>query len=531
MRILSYRIRGRTLLIALLISILIAWTHISHVRERAQKLRTRLIRSAALSDHVKAAYTTRIHPSKLPKVSNDLQSKLHSVRSKWKIAKKRSLADLAEMMPIAENLSREFENGTYQMNASEAHPAYNVGAFQTLGFYAKLHSMLHSLLYSPLQSKRVPLDELYEDIDKLKKLISQLEWTIYPFLKTPLELIPVQGRGIVLTGGSKHFNFAIQMLKNLRNILNCTLPVEVFVNGQEDFTPGQINALQKFKDVEVVDVKTRLDISDLEGWAIKPFVILASRFQEVIYMDVDVLILKDPTVLFADVGYKEHGTLFYHDRSFSSSPKDPYGYTRKLLNFPSDQAKEYRMWNQPVSGGHEMEAGVVVFNKRVESLYALAFIARMQMKEERVEIYSQYHGDKESFWLAHELLELPYNFSPTYAQNIGFLSSGYVCGSPCHVDRDNNLLWWNSGVLLKKDESLDNISRFEVYSRDLSSSPVANYAGLEGAWCVSAADNEWSMIEKKDKIKIEKYIALWKKIREFEANDTLETNMDSFLGF
>ena len=526
MRILSYRIRGRTLLIALLISILIAWTHISHVRERAQKLRTRLIRSAALSDHVKAAYTTRIHPSKLPKVSNDLQSKLHSVRSKWKIAKKRSLADLAEMMPIAENLSREFENGTYQMNASEAHPAYNVGAFQTLGFYAKLHSMLHSLLYSPLQSKRVPLDELYEDIDKLKKLISQLEWTIYPFLKTPLELIPVQGRGIVLTGGSKHFNFAIQMLTNLRNILNCTLPVEVFVNGQEDFKPTQIIALQKFKDVKVIDINSRLDVTDLEGWAIKPFAILASRFQEVIYMDVDVLILKDPAVLFSDPEYKRLGTLFYRDRSFSMAPKDPTGFTRKLLLYPSEEAKETRMWKHPIYGGHEMEAGIVVYNKRSENLYALALVTRLQMTQEREEMYKYYLGDKESFWIAHELLELPYNFSPTYAQNIGFVSNGYVCGSPCHVDRDDNLLWWNNGVLLNKMESLDGILRFELYSRDVASMPVSPYAGFEGAWCVYAAENERFAIKEKDKKMIETYISIWKDIRVHEMNKTLEMNAD-----
>jgi alpha 1,3-mannosyltransferase len=47
------------------------------------------------------------------------------------------------------------------------------------------------------------------------------------------------------------------------------------------------------------------------SWAVKPFAILASQFEQVMLIDADVVFVQPPEVLFDHAGYRETGALFF----------------------------------------------------------------------------------------------------------------------------------------------------------------------------------------------------------------------------
>lgn len=87
------------------------------------------------------------------------------------------------------------------------------------------------------------------------------------------------GRGIVYTTGGHHFNLAYHSIYCLRHILRSRLPVEVMYNGEHDLTSQQVTALEKISHVKAIDISSFYSKggqdSVFEGWAIKPFAMLA----------------------------------------------------------------------------------------------------------------------------------------------------------------------------------------------------------------------------------------------------------------
>lgn len=65
-------------------------------------------------------------------------------------------------------------------------------------------------------------------------------------------------------------------------------------------------------------------------------------------------------------------------------------------------------------------------------------------------------GDKETFWLASELANIPYAFNPSYAGIIGPISANAegvpeICApQPLQTDLDGRPFWFNSGLMQDK---------------------------------------------------------------------------------
>lgn len=139
--------------------------------------------------------------------------------------------------------------------------------------------------------------------------------------------------GIVMCVGQKNHVLAAQNIRTLRNVLGSTLPIEIFYAGDHDFpwenrkllgnlAPNiQILNILDFYDDTVAGINDSLTDN---GWAMKPFAMLASRFQKAILVDADTIFLQRPDAYFDDdIHLKETGTLFYHDRAVKG------GYTGK----------------------------------------------------------------------------------------------------------------------------------------------------------------------------------------------------------
>src|SRR5258707_12483738 len=133
---------------------------------------------------------------------------------------------------------------------------------------------------------------------------------------TPARGVAMSGRGIVTcAGGVRLFTCVYVLLRILRETLKCTLPIQLWHFGGEELSPARRLLLAPF-DGELVDAVSFLADYPAEirnGWQLKPYAILHSHFEEVLFLDADQVPVRDPAFLFDQPEYLEAGAVFWPD--------------------------------------------------------------------------------------------------------------------------------------------------------------------------------------------------------------------------
>jgi hypothetical protein len=250
------------------------------------------------------------------------------------------------------------------------------------------------------------------------------------------------------------------------------LPIQVFYNGKDDLSPELIQKLLQ-RNVSVIDASTLispLKKNALSGWAIKPFVMLMTSFQEYLFLDADVLFLQNPQKLFQNQQYRYTGTLYFRDRTIASQNNEPLNYFKSLVDNPSEYAKNERLWRN--LSVHSCDSGVIVMNKKRGGMFVLLLATILNMDPYKNEMYRVIHGDKESYWISNEALNVPYSWGFGAGGAIGYPNpnlSDSICGPLYHVDENWEPLWFNGGITMNKrsnfgSEILINITHYAVDS-------------------------------------------------------------------
>ncbi|KAG0249132.1 hypothetical protein BG011_009562 [Mortierella polycephala] len=360
-----------------------------------------------------------------------------------------------------------------------------------------------------------PPAEIAPAIDFLQKLEQEtFPWFLDQY-KTSYDLhrnFRDGGRGIVMCVGEYHTKYARTALKTLREVVKSTLPIEIYYRGEGDLSPANRAWFETFENVKTIDITTKIDdkILNLGGWAIKPFALLVSRFSEAILMDSDAYFLEDPAVMFEDQGYKEVGTVYFYDRTlFPGAGGDKKIWMESFLPSMSNHPAKTRWFLS--KGDHEMESGVVVFDKSRNFMGLLA-ICKINDYHEREQVtYKHTWGDKESFWIGLEMIQVRYSFVrylggvignvgdaipykdmllpkeeidqynkgevPLVATNPIHTKTGVqthrdrprmdrVCGNQLHFDYRGRPLWWNSGVVRDKFTRGSPYLKYTAYMKD-----------------------------------------------------------------
>ncbi|CAK4467992.1 unnamed protein product [Aphanomyces euteiches] len=156
---------------------------------------------------------------------------------------------------------------------------------------------------------------------------------------------------------------------------------------------------------------------------LKPLALVHTRLDEVIIMDADDLVFQNPSRLFDVPGYQETGTIFFYDReilkkeflnnAYENQPNlhalvetfdyAHYGLKKNL----SQHLLSSLAWAGDAA--HEQDSSIVVVKKSVAPM-AIDVLWHL-LEQDRKRIGFSY-GDKELFWLAYELAQKPYYFSP-----------------------------------------------------------------------------------------------------------------------
>lgn len=237
-------------------------------------------------------------------------------------------------------------------------------------------------------------------------------------------------RGIVMSLGYKGSVFASQFISIIREKHHNNIPIELYYYGDSDLPAKYRDYLTKtYRNVRCIDLESLAlfdpDLVQLErqGFAIKPFALLATNFTEVMLADADAILLENPDHFFQEPGYLDTGTLFFHDRDHLRKGADDiiqdFMNNQLSLRGPSPRLAQSEFWKK--RGIFEQESGIVVVDKRKTDVFAaLLFTAWQNMGEIRKKTtYRIWWGDKETFWLAFEFSNFPYYFVPRYAQAIG----------------------------------------------------------------------------------------------------------------
>ncbi len=233
-------------------------------------------------------------------------------------------------------------------------------------------------------------------------------------------------RGVVVcAGGTRYFTNAWVMLKLLRKH-ECSLPVEMWVFDDSELDESMHRlattmgvticyAGKEFRKQAVKKVRGRWQ------WALKPYAILHSSFDEVLYLDADSFPVRDPSDLFDCEVYKAESSLFWPD----------VGMTEKERPIWEVMGVPYRV--EP-----EFETGQMLINKGL-CLEPLQLALWMNLQSEIY--YDLIWGDKDTFRFAWHKLGRSFGMVPYPVQTLSFPGNPDSIAAMCQHDLDGNWLF------------------------------------------------------------------------------------------
>lgn len=241
------------------------------------------------------------------------------------------------------------------------------------------------------------------------------------------------GKGIVIcAGGLTHISNAFVCMKFLRGFTD--LPIELFHAGSREM-PEKVSRMleREFAPIAVRDITDPalrkrypfLQISNFRGVQIKPFAILHSSFEEILYIDADNIPLQSPEPLFTSEEYLCGGAIFWPDLDRTK------GTTEELF-------RVFGMGSSSLKSDFEFESGQIVLDKRRcwKALLTVC-LANSDTSHFRDYCYRHTNGDKDTFRLAFQFAEQSYHLVTRPSVPVGslfhlipILNSGFTIKIP-----------------------------------------------------------------------------------------------------
>ncbi|CCG82902.1 putative Alpha-1,2-mannosyltransferase [Taphrina deformans PYCC 5710] len=191
----------------------------------------------------------------------------------------------------------------------------------------------------------------------------------------------ISGRGIVMSAGDEAaMQRAIVNISLLRHY-GCKLKVQIYhyEDEAEKISQNVIDRLGLL-EADVIELGGLKRGTDWKAYQIKAIAIQRCSFEEILYLDTDSYLAKDPTYLFDSAPYHEHGAMLWPDFT-KSHPTNPV----------------WRLLGIPCRPEFEGESGQMLFNRarHQDTLHLAEYFAL-----EHQTYYSFMGGDRDSFRIA-----------------------------------------------------------------------------------------------------------------------------------
>ncbi|KAI9338082.1 alpha-mannosyltransferase, partial [Zopfochytrium polystomum] len=131
--------------------------------------------------------------------------------------------------------------------------------------------------------------------------------------------------------------------------------------------------------------------------------ILASPFEQVLFLDPDNFVLRDPTFLFETKTFKKYGALFWPD--FTIRKRESELIVWDLMGLKGKYVPEL-----------EFESGQIVLDK---SKVWKGLMMAKYLSQQAGYYFQQFLGDKEAFFWGFAATHTPYFLNPGYIHSVG----------------------------------------------------------------------------------------------------------------
>jgi hypothetical protein len=155
-----------------------------------------------------------------------------------------------------------------------------------------------------------------------------------------------KGKGIVTCGGGKLWPSLYVCVRAIR-YHECNLPIQIWYLGDQEFDFKFMNCFKNL-NVEFIDAiehakknnhsrvlsnadlcfKKNKNNSFIGGWMLKPYSILFSCYNDVLFLDADNTPTKNPEYLFLSSFYKKNGAYFFPDK-YHEEKEDNFKLSQK----------------------------------------------------------------------------------------------------------------------------------------------------------------------------------------------------------
>ncbi|CAB9522995.1 Putative alpha-1,3-mannosyltransferase [Seminavis robusta] len=316
----------------------------------------------------------------------------------------------------------------------------------------------------------------------------------------PMSTLPKpipNSKAIMICAGDPQLAYLKTLVHSIRVIHNSQIPIRIVFQDEKDLTPKSRQEIldslpeqqQSAHDIQFVDLSQwfNLDAAQLKaGWNLKPFGLLAVAETQIIYLDVDVVLLQSPDTLWSLQGYQQTGAMFFHDRMFLNFKGyyDPGALAQAVQPELSKTAQDIIHYGKTsYITEHVMESGLTLLDKSQRMLGVWAICLLMGRNDVRQYAQAYYiYGDKEMYWIGLETVSEPYSFAKYFPGTYGSVMTNFggtdvalypkdeepkmtrelqrahedhrfaLCGRIVHFDDAGIPLWSNGGYFTKEED-------------------------------------------------------------------------------
>jgi len=233
-------------------------------------------------------------------------------------------------------------------------------------------------------------------------------------------------RGLVIcAGGTQYFTNAWVLVKLLR-FHGCELPIELWALDKAELDDNMRGLVEPLgvKVCYAGDVFSTVNPESVRGrwqWVLKPYSIVHSAFDEVLYLDADNFPVRNPADLFECEAYLAQGSLFWPDIRMAEEENPIWG----VMEVP------YRC--EP-----EFETGQMLIHKQ-RCWEPLQLALWMNLRSDF--FYNLIWGDKDTFRFAWHKFGRSFGMVPYAAQLLEMPSNQSNYGAMCQHDFHGNWLF------------------------------------------------------------------------------------------
>ncbi|KAG4054201.1 hypothetical protein PC123_g10695 [Phytophthora cactorum] len=225
--------------------------------------------------------------------------------------------------------------------------------------------------------------------------------------------------GIIIVVYPKLVASAYALIRTLREVFNCELPIELWYCPQELYSfPGPLTPLKHLVDSDSTVTFHKIDDTRAMGFGAKVFSIYNSLLDRVLFLDADDFPVRDPSLLFQAPEFESTGAVFWPD----------YWHPKRTIFNIHEKSMLWELLDVPFVDMFEQESGQLLIDRRRHAVpMKLAFFYMFHRPNYFTKLKVA-HGDKDLFRFAWLKLNASFHMVQTPPAVAGKVVNDTFCG-------------------------------------------------------------------------------------------------------